>query len=705
MTTSGNDAKLTLSRLARRAIVYVRQSTQKQVEYNRESRELQYALVERARALGWKRVDVIDDDLGASAGLAAAPREGFERMLAAVALGEIGIIMSREASRLSRTDRDWCRLCEVCQIFDTLIGDGERCYDLSSLDDQLVLGIKGTLSVVELKVLRQRLLAGTYHKASKGELHRTLAPGYVLDALGNLVKDPNQRVQEAIALVFSTFRETGTVRQTYQWFHHHHIELPVNQYRGNPSSRPRIVFQLPTLGFLSSVLHNPIYAGAYVYGRRPQEIRVLEGVLSKRQRSPVAAEQARVFLRDHHEGYLDWASYQENLRMMRSNTRRWDHDDSAGLARRGTGLLAGLFRCGLCGRKLHVRYWGRSGTSAYYLCSGDYESGGRRCLGFGGRVIDRRVADEVLHVVSPVGIDASLDATQQLEDAHAARRALLVKQLSQVEYEAKRAFEQYDQVDARNRLVASELEARWNEKLREVEAVKSTIAQLDDAVRPLSEAERAELRSLGAHFRDVWESPSCPPELKKKIVRTVVEEIVASEDPAGTLRFVVHWKGGVHTRFEMPRPKSASETRTAEGDIDIIRRLAERYGDHQIAGVLNRLGRRTGKGNRWNEHRVASARKSHGIAGPGRTKLDPEIFSLSAAAEHAGVSDTAIRRLVEAGLLRCEQLVPYAPWEIRRQDLESEPVRSIIEQLRRTGKLVLGVSAGAQGSLFPEKTE
>jgi DNA invertase Pin-like site-specific DNA recombinase len=704
MTAPGNDAKLTPSRLARRAIVYVRQSTQKQVEYNRESRELQYALAERARALGWKRVDVIDDDLGASAGLAAAPRGGFERMLAAVALGEVGIVISREASRLSRTDRDWCRLCEVCQIFDTLIGDGERCYDLSSLDDQLVLGIKGTLSVVELKVLRQRLLAGTYHKASRGELHRTLAPGYVLDALGNLVKDPNQRVQEAIALVFSAFRETGTVRQTYQWFHHHHIELPVNQYRGNPSGKPRIVFQLPTLGFLSSVLHNPIYAGAYVYGRRPQEIRVVEGALTKRQRSPVAPEQARVFLRDHHEGYLDWASYQENLRMMRSNTRRWDHDQSAGLARRGTGLLAGLLRCGQCGRKLHVRYWGKSGTSARYLCKGDYEAGGQYCLGFGGRGADRRLAEEVLHVVSPLGIEASLEAMRQVEEAHASRRALLLKQLAQVEYEAERAFEQYDRVDARNRLVASELESRWNEKLREVEAVKCTIAQLDETTRPLSEAERADLSSLGGHFRDVWQSPSCPPELKKKIVRTVVEEIVVSEEPAGTLRFIVHWKGGVHTRFEMPRPPSAIESRTAEGDIDIIRRLAQRYGDDQIAGVLNRLGRRTGKGNRWNEHRVASARKSQGIAGQARTKLAPEILSLSAAAEHAGVSDTAIRRLVEAGLLPCEQLAPYAPWEIRRADLEAEPVHRVIEHLRRTGKLVPGGSAGSQGHLFPEKS-
>ena len=390
---------------------------------------------------------------------------------------------------------------------------------------------------------------------------------------------------------------------------------------------------------------------------------------------------------------------------MGSNTQRWAHDDSVGPVRRGSGLLAGLLRCGQCGRKLHVRYSGRSGTSARYLCNGDYESGGRYCLGFGGSGSDRRVADEVLHVLSPLGIEASLDAIHQRADAHAARRAALVKQLTQVEYEARRAFEQYDQVDARNRLVANELEARWNEKLRQVEAVKSTIEQLDDTTRPLSEAERSELRSLGAHFGDVWESPSCPPELRKKILRTVVDEIIVSEEPAGVLRFVVHWKGGVHTRFEIPKPSSASERRTAQGDIDIIRRMAQRYGDDQIASVLNRLGRRTGKGNRWNEQRVASVRKSHGIAGQPRTKLDPEILSLSAAAEQAGVSDTTIRRLVESGLLRCEQLAPYAAWEVRREDLEADPVRGVIERLRRTGRLDLRGHAGSQRPLFPQETK
>ncbi len=287
------DLRITPERLCRQALVYLRQSTDKQVQHNKESQRLQYDLKNRAKQLGFKRVEVIDDDLGFSAAIGARRREGFERLLAAVALGDVGIILSREVSRLSRTDTDWCRLLELCQLFDTLIGDAEHLYDLSLLDDQLVLGIKGTLSVIELKVLRQRLWEGMQNKAKRGQLIRMPAPGYVLDPTRKLVKDPNHRVQHAIGLVFVKFRETGSIRQTYHWFHDHDVELPVNKSR---AGRWQIVFQLPTMSFVSDVLHNPIYAGAYVYGRRPVSSAWVDGQVKKRQCSRLAAEQARVFI-------------------------------------------------------------------------------------------------------------------------------------------------------------------------------------------------------------------------------------------------------------------------------------------------------------------------------------------------------------------------------------------------------------------------
>src|SRR6266851_1426257 len=296
MTELLHNPKIKPEHLARKAIVYLRQSSEKQVRQNKESQLLQYAMAERVRALGWQEVEIINNDLGSSAGLAAAQREGFERVLSSVALGEVGIVGSREVSRLSRTDKDWCRLLEVCQIFGTLIADEQQVYDLNNLDDQLVLGIKGTLSVVELKVIRQRMLAGQEAKARRGELFKRLPIGYARDPVGKIMFHPDRRVCEAIQLVFAKFRELWSVRQTFQWFRDHDLELPVN----------------------------PFYAGAYVWGRRPVTTLLVGGRLEKRQSAMRPAEECRVFIRDHHVGYINWATYEENQRMIRRNSVNWE---------------------------------------------------------------------------------------------------------------------------------------------------------------------------------------------------------------------------------------------------------------------------------------------------------------------------------------------------------------------------------------------
>jgi DNA invertase Pin-like site-specific DNA recombinase len=371
--------KIKPEHLARRAIVYLRQSSEKQVRQNKESQRLQYDVAERMRALGWKEVEIVDGDLGCSAAMASARREGFERVLSSVALGEVGIVGSREVSRLSRTDKDWCRLLEVCQIFGTLIADEQQVYDLNYLDDQLVLGIKGTLSVVELKVLRQRLQAGQESKARRGELFKRLPVGYVLDLTGKVVVHPDQRVCEAIQMVFVKFRERWSIRQTFQWFRDHDVELPVNPIQGT-----RLVWKIPTQSLVRDLLCNPFYAGAYVWGRRPMATVLAKGRLEKRQGAMRRAEDCRVFIPDHHVGYIDWATYEENQRMIRRNSMNWQGDESMAAIRAGQGLLVGLLRCGHCGRKLHVRYWGGRGTNARYLCKGDYDDGGQYCLGFGG---------------------------------------------------------------------------------------------------------------------------------------------------------------------------------------------------------------------------------------------------------------------------------------------------------------------------------
>jgi DNA invertase Pin-like site-specific DNA recombinase len=375
--------KIKPEHLARKAVVYLRQSSEKQVRENLESQRLQFDLAERVRSLGWSEVEVISSDLGASAAIGSACREGFERVLSAVALGEVGIVASREVSRLSRTDKDWCRLLEVCQLFETLIGDEQQVYDLSQLDDQLVLGIKGTLSVVELKVLRQRLQEGQESKARRGELFKRLPVGYVVDATGKVVVHPDRRVREAIQLVFTKFRELWSVRQTFLWFHDHDVELPANPIRGT-----QLVWKIPSQSLVRDILCNPFYAGAYVWGRRPIEAVLVEGRLEKRQSARRQPEQCRVFIPDHHPGYIDWASYEENRRMTRRNAVNWEGNEATAAIRAGQGLLAGLLRCGHCGRKLHVRYWGGTGTNARYLCRD------QRTLSVSGRLLRRRA---VLH--------------------------------------------------------------------------------------------------------------------------------------------------------------------------------------------------------------------------------------------------------------------------------------------------------------------
>jgi hypothetical protein len=349
-----------------------------------------------------------------------------------------------------------------------------------------------------------------------------------------------------------------------------------------------------------------------------------------------------------------------------------------------------------------VRYWGKSGTAARYLCKGDFDTGGTYCLGFGGSTIDRRFSEELLKGISPWGISAGLEAVKKLSVKRDEKYAVLARQLEELEYEERRAFEQYNEVDPRNRLVAEELERRWNEKLEEVETLKATLREIEQDTRILAQEEREEILAMGEHFPEVWASENCPPSMKKKIIRTVVEEIIVDlDDETQMLTFIIHWKGGSHTRYQMLKPQSGKGQKTTLEDLEIIRKMGIRYGDDEIARVLNKLGRRTGKGNRWNEQRVKTARKRYDIPGQQRRKSGVDILTLGEAARYCGVSQTTIKRLVKEGALHKEQIVSWAPWEIKRTDLDSEGVQSIVERLKKTGKLITGRDdSELQDSLF-----
>lgn len=699
MKNSQINSRITESHLNRKAVIYLRQSSQRQVRLNKESQRLQYALEDKAKEWGWKEVEVIDSDLGSSAAPGTLQRVGFDRLTTGVALGEVGIIFSREASRLSRTDKEWCQLLEVCGIFNTLISDGEQVYDSNCSDDQLILGIKGTLSVVELKILKTRMLAGMEEKARRGEFKRMLSPGFIWNKDGKIVKDPDERVREAVRLVFDKFREIQSIRQTFLWFHCQNIELPVTRDIGG---HKEIVWQLPKKSYITQLLQNPLFAGVYVWGRESAKLDYVNGRVVKHRVKTQDVMKSRVFIEGNHEGYIDLATYIENQAKIRSNSLHIPDNEGVGAAREGCGILGGILRCGQCGRKLYVTYYGKSGTAARYICRGDYESGGKYCLAFGGSTVDKMFGRELLRIISPYGMKASIEAAKMVSLEDEEKSKAVKEKIKQLEYESTRAFEQYNEVDPRNRLVAAELEKRWNQKLEELEKTREDLNEIKNEKHTLKEKDLGKVISLGERFSEVWKSEYCPNSLKKKIIRAVINEVIVNhEEDSDTLKFIIHWKGGCHTEFEMPRPPSGIGQKTQEGDLEIIRKMATRYGDADIARVLNKLGRRTATDKRWNELRVRTIRGKYRIPGHILTINDPEILTLGGASKYLKVSQTTIKRLVTEGVLEKNQVVPWAPWEINKSDLDSGKIQEIIERLRKTGKLIKkGVDSKNQLLLF-----
>jgi DNA invertase Pin-like site-specific DNA recombinase len=671
--------------LNRKAIIYIRQSTDRQVQKNKESQRLQYALQDKAKQWGWNDIEIIDSDLGSSAAVGASERRGFERITSLVAVGEVGIIFSREASRLSRTDKDWCRLLEVCNVFDTLISDGDQVYDCNCMDDQLILGIKGTISSVELKVLQTRLIAGMEEKAKRGKFKRQVPPGYIWDASDNVVKDPNIRIRDTIELVFKKFREIQSIRQTYLWFQSEKIEVPVLK---DIAGKKDIVWKLPEKSYLTEMLKNPFFAGVYVWGRETTKLEYRDGKVVKRKVRLSDVREAKVFIEDHHDGYIDLGTFDENQIIIKSNCLSQTQVDRRGAARNGQGLLSGILRCGRCGRKLYVVYYGKSGTAARYICKGDYESGGKYCLAFGGSTIDKKFTEELLKVLSSYGMKASIQAEKVLSSKDGDKVKAFEQQIKQLEYETSRAFEQYNEVDPHNRLVAAELERRWNEKLEELEDAKKYLKTIGNERHYFSDEEKEKILTFGERFSEAWVNKNCSNSLRKKIIRTIIEEVIVHFDEEGQrLNFVIHWKGGCHTEFEMPKPVSGVGRKTSLEDLEIIRGMAFRYGDDAIARVLNKLGRKSATGKRWNESRVRTIRGKYSIAGHIHTMKDPEILSLGQSAKYLDVSRTTIKRLAANGVLEKKQIVSWAPWEIKKSDLDSNHIRDIVNTLNKTGRL------------------
>lgn len=675
-------SKITPEHLTRQAIVYVRQSTADQVANNLESQRRQYGLADRARQLGWNDVAVIDDDLGRSGDGIARP--GFEKLLAAICEGRVGAVVSIEASRLARNGRDWHTLLEFCGLVGSLIVDEYGVYDPRHPNDRLLLGMKGTMSEMELSVLRQRSLEALKQKARRGELFMTVAIGYVRVGNDHIERDSDQRVREALALVFAKFTEMQSVRQVHLWFRHERIPLPAVTYGAEGC---RIEWKLPVYNTIRNILTNPIYAGAYAFGRTGSRVSIEGGRKKVMRGYRKELKDWEVLIPNHHEGYLSWVDYERNLAVIADNANG-KTPMSRGSLRRGEALLAGLLRCGHCGRKLHVAYSGIRGDVGRYHCRGSFlNHGGDRCISFGGMRIDRGVAAEVIARLQPLGIEAALAALAACSRVNEDKRHQVELALQQARYEVARARRQYDAVDPDNRLVVAELESRWNERLTVVHALEIELEGLTQSpATELMPADRDRLMTLGADLQQAWESSGATPETKKRIVRTLIDEIIVRVEDNG-LNLVIHWHGGDHSALKVKKNRSGQHRWAAEGEtIDLVRVLARQMPDKAIAAVLNRVGKTTGRGNGWTQSRVCSLRSHNAIPTyrEGERNERGEV-TLDEAAAALSVSPSTVRRLINDGQLSANQLCKGAPWVIRAADLERSDVKgaATARRLRR----------------------
>jgi excisionase family DNA binding protein len=695
--------KIRPEHLARPAFIYVRQSTIGQVRHHHESQRRQYGLADHARTLGWRDVVVIDDDLGKS-GASASGRVGFQRLVATVGLGQAGGVFGLEVSRLARNNRDWYQLLDLCGLMNTLIIDADGIYDPRLLNDRLLLGLKGTMSEAELGWIRQRAHEGLLAKARRGELVLGLPVGYIQGLDGRVEKDPDVRVQHAIDLVFRKFQGLGSARQVLLWCREEGIALPVTKPDGALTAPP--VWRPPVYGTILRFLQNPIYAGAYAFGRTGTRTQVEAGVVQKSRGHRRAVGEWIVLLRDHHEPYISWDRYERHQQMLADNTNMRGAM-ARGAVRRGESLLAGLLRCGRCGRRLHVTAVGQHGSVARYHCLGGHINHGlpRNCLSFGGLRVDEAIEREVLRVLTPGAIEAALGAAAAAADQTDATRRALELELRQARYEAERARRQYDAAEPENRLVVGTLERRWNAALEHVKDLEQRVEAVSVAAPRPREDERQRLLALAEDFPAVWRDTDTDVRLKKRIIRLVIEEIVVdvtTEPPAITL--LIHWNGGKHTQLVVRKNRTGQHRyRTDRAIVEVVRDLARSLPDEQIARVLNRLGYRTGHGNAWTKPRVASLRNTYSIPVFDRSTAGLTLLTMEQAATTLNVSAMTIRRLIIRKVLPATQPVPYAPWAIRRDDLDLPVVRHAIEAIRKDGRLSLPDS-GAQLSFMKSTT-
>jgi DNA invertase Pin-like site-specific DNA recombinase/predicted DNA-binding transcriptional regulator AlpA len=666
MTESGKVGPRHLERLA---FVYVRQSTAGQVEHHRESTDRQYALAQRARSLGWamSRVVVIDEDLGLS-GASASNRSGFARLTAEVGLGHVGIVLGLEVSRLARNNADWYRLLDLCGMTDTLIGDADGVYHPAAFNDRLVLGLKGTMSEAELHILRARLDGGIRNKAARGELRRGLPIGFVWGERDGEVRfHPDAAVTGAVRAVFDRFAELNSARRVWLWFRSEGLPFPT---RAKPSGEIR--WGTPTYTAIHRILVNPVYAGAYTYGRTRHERSIDEhGMVRKRVRRLPEREWA-VLIPDHHPGYIDWSTFEANRARIAGNTRPKPHQ-SGGAMREGSALAQGIATCGHCGRRLRTHYRGTRASPGYH-CAGKDIVNGRAvyCLNIGGVQIDQAITQAILTAVTPAGIAAAVQAAAGLDAQDDAAIGQRRRDVERHRYAARQAERRYRAVDPENRLVARNLEAEWEQALTHLHEAEAELARCERRRRHQQPVDRAALEALGTDLHSVWHSSATTARDRKALLRTMIEEVILTVDrPNARADLTIRWRGCAVTTTSVALPRrTPPKIRTDDDTLDLLRRLAVHYPDDVIAGILNRQGRTTARNQRFTAAIVGNLRRYRKIprASTAEPATEAPLLNVRQTARHLGVAPSTVLRWLEDGFIPGEQITPGAPWRIRLSD-------------------------------------
>jgi len=663
--------KVTSAHLSRMAYLYVRQSTLRQVFENTESTQRQYALRERAVALGWPldRIVVVDSDLGQSAAT-ASDREGFQRLVTEVSLGHVGIVLGLEVSRLARNSTDWHRLLELCAFSDTLILDEDGLYDPAHFNDRLLLGLKGTMSEAELHVLKARLRGGILSRARRGELKQMAPIGLVHDSQDHVILDPDAQVQAALRLFFEIFKRTGSCLAVVKEFHARELLFP-RRLRSGPHKDDLVWGELLHCR-ARQIIHNPRYAGAFVFGRTKQR-HLPNGKVCSR----LVPSEEWILIRDVHPGYITWEEYESNRQRMKANALAWSTDRYRGPAREGTALLQGLVICGTCGERMTVRYHSHRGQNIpTYWCGRRLIQRGESgfCQTVHGGALDAAIGDLIIEAMTPLAIEVALTVQQELVSRHEEADRLRRQHVDRARYEAELAQRRFLKVDPDNRLVADALEADWNEKLRALAAAQDAYEKASAAdVNLVTDTERGELMALATDFPRLWRDPRTQMKEKKRMLRLLIEDVTLTKGNA--LHVDIRFSGGATRSLDLPLPKSCVELRTTDAEVvKEIDRLIDTYTDLEIANVLNERGVRTVVSTPWTAARIGRLRSIYRLVDRRTRLLSQGLLTPEEVATRYGVVLSTVHMWRRRGLLRAHPVNDRGDYlyEIPPEDLPAK---------------------------------